>query len=194
MASRWVTRCFLDLTLIHSVWNCCLSNIPWTNMADLRYIWPIQVNVTLDPQNTRNFHHALKQSRPEFLFPSICVTWEHPFTRWTDACKVHGCRRCLVQMCFAFRTARSRIAVPSKIPHSTIWRSKGLARDLSSGGNVMNFMDISTIRHSASLKRILEGVSFFLRLFVGPKDRQKMPRFVEASVWQWKKECTLRDE
>ena len=30
-------------------------------MADMRYIWPIQVNVTLDPQNTRNFHRALTQ-------------------------------------------------------------------------------------------------------------------------------------
>ena len=161
MASRWVTRCFLDLTLIHSVWNCCLSNIPWTNMADLRYIWPIQVNVTLDPQNTRNFHHALKQSWPEFLFPSICVTWEHPFTRWTDACKVYGCRRCLVQMCFAFRTARSRIAVPSKIPHSTIWRSKGLARDLSSGGNVMNLLIFPLLGTRLHWKGSLKECPFF---------------------------------
>jgi len=31
-------------------------------LSHTMYIWPIQVNVTLDPQNTRNFHHALKQS------------------------------------------------------------------------------------------------------------------------------------
>lgn len=38
---------------------------PQSSSPRLRYIWPIQVNVTLDPENGKHFDRALAQSRSQ---------------------------------------------------------------------------------------------------------------------------------